>query len=88
MPPFLEAPRSRGASLFHPGHTVEDKTVPVENSLQFAAALRQAGVPLALHLFPKSGHGMGLGTRDWKPEARHPWTRDCEFWLREQGFAK
>lgn len=69
-------------------HTVEDKTVPVENSLQFAAALRQAGVPFALHLFPKGGHGLGLGTRDWNPEARHPWTRDCEFWLREQGFAK
>jgi len=69
-------------------HTVEDKAVPVENSLQFAAALRRAGVPFALHLFPKGGHGLGLGTRDWKPEARHPWTHDCEFWLREQGFAK
>jgi len=69
-------------------HTVEDKTVPLENSLQFAAALRKAGVPFALHIFTKGGHGLGLGTRDWKPEARHPWTRDCEFWLREQGFAK
>ena len=42
-------------------HTFEDKTVPVENSLQFAAALRQAGVPFDLHIYQKGGHGLGLG---------------------------
>jgi acetyl esterase/lipase len=68
-------------------HTVEDKTVPVENSMQFAAALRKAGVPFALHIYEKGGHGQGLGARTWKPEALHPWTKDCEFWLRERGFA-
>ena len=30
-------------------HTVEDKAVPVENSLQFATALHKADVPFALH---------------------------------------
>jgi acetyl esterase/lipase len=69
-------------------HTVEDKTVPVENSMQFASALRLAGVPFALHVYERGGHGLGLGTREWKPEARHPWTRDCEFWLRERGFGR
>jgi acetyl esterase/lipase len=69
-------------------HTYEDGGVPVENSLQFAEALRKAGVPFDLHIYQKGQHGLGLGTRDWNPEKRHPWTRDCIFWLKEQGFAK
>ncbi|MFN3407552.1 MAG: alpha/beta hydrolase [Limisphaerales bacterium] len=69
-------------------HTWEDKGVPVENSLQFAAALRRAGVPFALHIYERGGHGLGLGTSQWQPESRHPWTRDCEFWLRERGFGR
>lgn len=69
-------------------HTVEDAAVPVENSLQFAAALRKAGVPFALHAYQKGGHGLGLGTREWNPEQRHPWTRDLVFWLAAQGFTK
>jgi len=68
--------------------TGEDKTVPVENSLLFAEALRKAGVPFDLHIYQKGPHGLGLGTREWNPEKRHPWTADCVFWLRVQGFAK
>jgi acetyl esterase/lipase len=69
-------------------HTYEDSGVPVENSLQFAEALRRAGVPFDLHIYQKGPHGLGLGTRDWNPEKRHPWTRDCIYWLQVQGFAK
>jgi acetyl esterase/lipase len=68
--------------------TGEDKTVPVENSLQFTEALRNAGVPFDLHIYQKGPHGLGLGTREWNPEKRHPWTADCVFWLKAQGFAK
>jgi acetyl esterase/lipase len=69
-------------------HTYEDSGVPVENSLQFAEALRKAGVPFDLHVYQKGPHGLGLGTRDWNPEQRHPWTGDCIYWLKAQGFAK
>ena len=69
-------------------HTWEDKAVPVENSVQFAEALRKAGVPFDLHIYQKGGHGLGLGTRAWDPARRHPWTHDCEFWLKVQGFAR
>jgi len=69
-------------------HTWEDTAVPVENSLQFAQALRKAGVPFDLHVYEKGGHGLGLGTRTWDPAHRHPWTADCIFWLKTQGFAK
>jgi acetyl esterase/lipase len=69
-------------------HTWEDQAVPVENSLEFAEALRRAGVPFDLHIYQKGPHGLGLGTRDWNPGKRHPWTRDCVFWLQAQGFVR
>jgi acetyl esterase/lipase len=69
-------------------HTFEDKTVPVENSLQFAAACRRAGVPFDLHIYQHGGHGIGLGSRDFDTAQRHPWVRDCEFWLKGSGWAK
>jgi len=62
-------------------HTLEDTAVPVENSLAFAAALRQAGVPFDLHIYERGRHGIGLANG-------HPWTRDCLFWLSQQGFIK
>ncbi len=68
--------------------TFEDKAVPLENTLQFAAALRQAGVPFDLHIYQQGGHGMGLGSHDYDPNKFHPWVHDCLFWLKAQGFAK
>lgn len=68
-------------------HTYEDAAVKVENSLEFAAALRSAGVPFDLHVYQKGGHGMGLGGgRAGGPH--HPWVADCLYWLKAQGFAK
>lgn len=42
-------------------HTMEDATVPMENSLLFLQALRHNGVPAEYHLFPYGKHGVGLG---------------------------
>ncbi len=66
-------------------HTVEDKAVPVENSLQFATALHKADVPFALHVYQKGRHGIGLAD---KPPFKnvHPWAKDLVFWLKAQGF--
>lgn len=69
-------------------HTWEDTAVPVENALQFAVALRQAGVPFDLHVYQKGAHGLGLGTSTWNPDRRHPWVADCAYWLKAQDFAK
>ncbi len=68
-------------------HTWEDKAVKVENALEFASALRKAGVQFDLHVYQKGGHGMGLGGGR-KGGPRHPWTNDCLYWLKEQGFLK
>jgi acetyl esterase/lipase len=65
-------------------HTYEDATVKVENAMEFAAALRRNGVPFAFHIYTKGAHGMGLGSVQWDPDNRHPWTRECALWLKEK----
>ncbi|MCP5516989.1 MAG: alpha/beta hydrolase [Verrucomicrobiales bacterium] len=68
-------------------HTWEDQAVPVENSLQFAAALRRAGVPFDLHIYQQGRHGIGLA--DKPPFAQpHPWAADLAFWLKAQSFVR
>ena len=71
-------------------HTANDPVVPVENSLEFAAALRRVGVPFDLHIYENGPHGIGLGGSPLNPDPAklHPWTRDCIFWLKERGFVK
>jgi acetyl esterase/lipase len=66
--------------------TFEDTTVPLENTLMFAAALRKNHVPFDLHIYEKGGHGMGLGDRKAPFEHPHPWANDCLFWLKNRKF--
>jgi acetyl esterase/lipase len=58
----------------------------VENSIQFAQSLRNAGVPFALHLYERGPHGIGLGSTN--SASYHPWTQNCMFWLKERQFAR
>ena len=46
-------------------HTADDASVPMENSLQFAMALKKAGVPFAYHLFSHGQHGLSLSNAEW-----------------------
>ena len=57
-------------------HTVEDASVPVENSLIFAGELRKQNVPFELHIYPKGRHGLGLNTE-------LAWGEACLRWIRE-----
>lgn len=41
-------------------HSADDGSVPVENSLLLASALKKKKVPFALHIFPHGRHGLGL----------------------------
>lgn len=66
-------------------HTFEDTIVSVENSLRFAEALKQNGVPFDLHVYERGKHGLGLG--DKFPFADpHPWTKDLIVWLKGRGL--
>jgi acetyl esterase/lipase len=72
-------------------HTDEDTTVPVENSLMFAEALRKEGVPFELHIYQKGGHGQGLGVHEYTPRAEPHllrWAGDCIAWLKVHGYAR
>ena len=64
-------------------HTMEDATVPVENSLNLAAAYSRAGVSCEMHIFPEGRHGLGLCE-----EIPHTaqWTRLLIAWLDKQGY--
>jgi acetyl esterase/lipase len=64
-------------------HTVEDKTVAVENSLLFASALRRAGVPFSLHIYEKGAHGLGFGRPGREAP---PWADQLLYWFKERKF--
>lgn len=64
-------------------HTMTDTAVPVENSLQFVAALRKNGVPFELHLYEQGPHGFGLAPTN---SYLNSWTERCADWLRLHNF--
>lgn len=42
-------------------HAMDDEAVPVQNSLLFLEAMRNARRPVEAHLFEEGGHGFGIG---------------------------
>ena len=70
-------------------HTVEDQSVPVENSLLFAKGLRVACVPFELHVFPNGAHGSSLATSETSVEAKKidraaaNWPDLFQLWVEE-----
>jgi acetyl esterase/lipase len=68
--------------------TWEDGSVPMENTLCYAQALRQAAVPFDLHIFQHGPHAMGLATPDCARDPDHhdlraaQWHPLCVSWLR------
>ncbi|HAY08118.1 MAG TPA: alpha/beta hydrolase [Hyphomonas sp.] len=65
-------------------HAEDDEAVPVENSLMVYEALREAGVPVSMHLFETGGHGFGLrGIAGTPLEA---WPGLVMDWGRAQGI--
>jgi acetyl esterase/lipase len=60
-------------------HAVDDKSVPVENSINYFIALKKNNVPFEIHL-PQSGkHGFGLGREGTTSQN---WTKQCQEWMR------
>ncbi len=61
-----------------------DTSVPPENTLRMAAALKRAGVPLVCEIFPGVEHGVGPGTAT----AAEGWIdRAAAFWLEQSSSA-
>ena len=62
-------------------HTRDDRAVPAENSYALAAALNEKGVAHEIHVWPRGGHGFGLG----KDLPAGTWPELCIRWLRDIG---
>ncbi|MNE64475.1 Prolyl oligopeptidase family protein [compost metagenome] len=66
-------------------HTADDESVPVENSLLLAAALRRQRVSFDLHVYTHGTHGLGLATEELHTSG---WTGACASWLQMNGYGK
>ena len=64
-------------------HTADDASVPVQNCLTFAEALKNKEVPFELHVFPHGRHGLGLANDD---PVVSQWKGLCAAWLKGSGF--
>ncbi|HJV41170.1 alpha/beta hydrolase [Caulobacter sp.] len=53
-------------------HAVDDKTVPVENTIVMFTALKAKAVPTEIHVFEEGGHGFGLRFTADKPVSAWP----------------
>ncbi len=62
-------------------HTVTDDLVPVENSILFAQALIEKGIPVELHLYPVGGHGLALATRETRNADGYGIQKECASWM-------
>ena len=64
-------------------HTMEDGSVPVENSLLLLSALHKAGVPCEAHFFERGRHGTSICTAevDTADCHRHHWVELAVEWL-------
>lgn len=69
-------------------HCTGDKTVPVKNSLLYADALAEHGVPFRMQIYPHGRHGLGTAdlvtNLEIKPDAVYikDWLDDLKEWLR------
>ena len=80
------APLPRVGAGFPPTfiyHTADDAAVPVEDSLQLFAALRQNKVPVELHVFQTGSHGSALGATD---PALSQWPQLLDQWLHSRSI--
>ena len=65
-------------------HANDDKTVPIENALDYIKALNKAGVKNEAHIYPTGGHGFGLNNKTVKDY----WFDRLANWLDSQGISK
>ncbi|NQT26587.1 alpha/beta hydrolase [candidate division KSB1 bacterium] len=64
-------------------HSIDDGSVPIENSLRYFEALRKNNVPCEMHLFESGGHGYGI-TKGKGSESS--WPDVMARWLKMHGW--
>lgn len=66
-------------------HSLDDKVVPVENSIRYLLALKAHSVAGELHIYEEGGHGYGLGE---EKNTTAGWPEACRQWLHLNGFLR
>jgi acetyl esterase/lipase len=64
-------------------HSLNDDLVPVQNSINYALALKKNNIPCELHMYEAGGHGYGLGR---SADTESSWPEACIKWLKARGF--
>jgi len=59
-------------------HTADDPVVPVSNSIRYAKACMEHGIPTELHVYQSGNHGVGLASDDSRLRS---WTNILLDWL-------
>lgn len=67
-------------------HSMDDTSVPVENSIEYYLALKKKKIPAEMHLYPKGGHGYGMRTEGKGSLVN--WPAAMEGWLKAMGYIK
>lgn len=62
-------------------HTFEDVSVPVENALLFASALRRHAVPFELHIYRNGAHGLSAANEETKNAVGWGVQAECQNWI-------
>ncbi len=61
-------------------HALDDKSVPIENTLMMLQSIKEAGVSSELHLFEQGGHGFNLAAN--VPGNTNKWPQLLLDWLK------
>jgi acetyl esterase/lipase len=64
-------------------HSTDDGAVDVRNTLDFYLACKMKGVSAEVHVFPKGGHGYGMGSPG---SQESQWPGLCQRWLQALGM--
>lgn len=59
----------------------EDGVVPIKNSIAYAAALEEAGVPFEIHIFEKGYHGYSLADHTVYSKAEEEYNAHLKCWV-------
>ena len=63
--------------------SMDDGTVPIQNSIDYALALKKYKIPCELHIYEKGGHGYGMGRSNGTEST---WPEACKNWLTAIGI--
>ncbi|RXG25405.1 Acetyl esterase/lipase [Leeuwenhoekiella marinoflava DSM 3653] len=60
-------------------HATDDGAVSVANSINYYLALKDAGVPVEMHIYEDGGHGFGMG----RSATANSWPEALSLWLKK-----